>query len=427
MDLSKNELLEKLDTISSRYGEVVAIKEKMNSFVPEDIYIRQVELPAFPEAEGGEVDTAKFMNNVDHKDDSGSGFIRAYERTYAVPKPPKEPKEPKFEEPKKPIGLLLLYVAAALAALTAVMQVGNFVLEIFTFSLDWGDLFTLVFAVLAAIVAGGLFIGSLFMKISYRKKVNRARVAFDLEQKPMKDEYNEKLSQYEYDMQMYRQKEQDYIDAYWAWRTIYLEHLDEEERVKAQLEIDRQEAVKQIEENELVPAKARLDEVNDLLSEKYLPAVDKIIELIKNGRADTLKEAINLYEEILYKEKQLELEKEKEQRKEYIQMLQLLAEQRRYEREMEIRRMQELEREMEEERRRNEEERRHREQMEFLEKQEANRQAEARRAEARRQHEETAAMYRDYHATHRQCQSCANMTHCRMAFQRSNCASYVPK
>ena len=427
MDLSKNELLEKLDTISSRYGEVVAIKEKMNSFVPEDIYIRQVELPAFPEAEGGEVDTAKFMNNVDHKDDSGSGFIRAYERTYAVPKPPKEPKEPKFEEPKKPIGLLLLYVAAALAALTAVMQVGNFVLEIFTFSLDWGDLFTLVFAVLAAIVAGGLFIGSLFMKISYRKKVNRARVAFDLEQKPMKDEYNEKLSQYEYDMQMYRQKEQDYIDAYWAWRTAYLEHLDEEERVKAQLKIDRQEAVKQFEENELVPAKARLDEVNDLLSEKYLPAVDKIIELIKNGRADTLKEAINLYEEILYKEKQLELEKEKEERKEYIQMLQLLAEQRRYEREMEIRRMQELEREMEEERRQNEEERRHREEMELLEKQESNRQAESRREESRRKHEETAAMYRDYHATHRQCQSCANMTHCRMAFQRSNCASYRPK
>lgn len=419
MDLSKNELLEKLDTISSRYGEVVAIKEKMNSFVPEDIYIRQVELPDFPEAEGGEADTANFKNNVDHKDDSGSGFIRAYERTYAVPKPPKEPKEPKFEEPKKPIGLLLLYVATALAALTAAMQVGNFVLEIFTFSLDWRDLFTLVFAALAAIVAGGFFIGSLFMKKSYREKVNRARIAFDLEQKPMKDEYNEKLSQYEYDMQVYRQKEQDYIDAYWAWRTIYLEHLDEEERVKAQLEIDRQEAVKQIEENELAPAKARLDEVNDLLSEKYLPAINKLIELIKSGRADTLKEAINLYEEILYKEKQLELEKEKEERKEYIQMLQLLAEQRRHERKMEIRRMLELEREIEEERRQEEERHRRWEEEERREKEE--------KEERARQDRERWDKAQERHNTVIQCNSCARRSGCRVPYTRPNCASYLPK
>ncbi|MBO5091746.1 MAG: hypothetical protein J6C61_04630 [Clostridia bacterium] len=427
MDLSKNEVLEKLDTISSRYGEVVAIKKKMNSFVPNDIYARQVEVPDFPEAEGGEANTMTFKSTVDHTDESGADFMRVYETLYKLPPEPKEPEKQKFVAPQKPIILLILYVVTTIAALAGIINFFNFALEILTFSLDWGDLFTLVISVFALIIAGAVFIGSIFVKKAHKEKEKAARTEFEKKQQDIIDAYNEKLNQHKREVEAYRQKEQDYIDAYWVWRTVYIEHLDEEERVKAQLEIDRQAAVKEIEKTELVPAQEALNEANDLISEEYLPVIDKLISLIKSGRADSLKEAINLHEEILFKERELRLEREKEERRQYEAMLRLAAEQARHEAEMEFQREQEAQRQAEERYRRQEDERRHREEMELLEKQESNRQAEARREESRRKHEETAAMYRDYHATHRQCQSCANMTHCRMAFQRSNCASYVPK
>lgn len=57
-------------------------------------------------------------------------------------------------------------------------------------------------------------------------------------------------------------------------------------------------------------AKIEDDYPDEYIGEKYYPDLDEIIELIKSGRADTIKEAINLFEEIKYKERQLEIQRE---------------------------------------------------------------------------------------------------------------------
>ena len=254
-----------------------------------------------------------------------------------------------------------------------------------------------------------------------------AKERFENEQVLVMEKYSEELRKHQEELDLYREREQAFLSEYLDWREAYLEHLNEEEGIKAQLEIDKGLLIKELEESELEPALAKLNEANDLTSEEYLPVIDKLISLIKSGRADSLKEAINLHEEILFKERELRLEREKEERRQYEAMLRLAAEQALHEAEMEFQREQEAQRQAEERYRRQEDERRHREEMELLEKQESSRQAESRREESRRQHDQSIAMYRERNATHRQCNSCANVGRCRVAFQRANCASFVPK
>ena len=422
MSLEKSELIEKLGVISARYKDVMNVRNKMGGFVPEDIYIRQIVVPEFPTPPGGESAKERLWNEVNHSgtdEETINSLTWQYEGAHRVPQPPEEPANEPFSKPGKPASISILLGVAVMAVIAAVLY---FFINFSAF-LEGGFETIIQTIICSAIVVGAvvLFISSFIASIKYKKKVKIARTEFEQNQENLANKYREELSQYEYDIAAFRQAEQEYINEYWVWRSFYLEHLAEEERVREQLAIDREEALKVIEENELIPAEARLDEANDILSGKYLIYIDTLISLISNGRADTLKEAINLHEEILYRES-LEIEREimEEQRRRE-------EEERRFAEERKMLERQEQARQEEEGYRRHLERCRQREEARERELQEYSQQEKARREESRRKHEETAAMYRDYHATQRQCQSCANMTHCRMAFQRSNCASYVPK
>lgn len=88
--------------------------------------------------------------------------------------------------------------------------------------------------------------------------------------------------------------------------------------LKKKKEADRQEKIAKIETayREKI-AEIERDYPDEYIGEKYYYYLDEIIELIKSGRADTVKEAINLFEEMKYKERQLEIQREKNQKIEY--------------------------------------------------------------------------------------------------------------
>ena len=68
----------------------------------------------------------------------------------------------------------------------------------------------------------------------------------------------------------------------------------------------------QIDQEEYQPLLAKMEEENDgTIGEKYYPKLKKIIEFLKNGQADTIKEALHLLEDTKYKDKQFKLEKKK--------------------------------------------------------------------------------------------------------------------
>ena len=428
--MNKNELIDKLNLIAECYDESCAVRERIKSIVPEDNYQRNVVVPEFPDVDGNLTSKHLLKSTIEHKsEDVIKSAKLAYKSVCPLPKEPRAQEKETFKKPSKPV---LLTTFSSLTIVGVIISLFFFAGSIFSLgSISPETLWTipviialgLFFAFLSAIFLMAFFVVLIINTI----KVRHAQAKFNEEQKSKEEMYKEQLSQYQEELDAYKEKEQAFLNKYLAWREVYLEHLDEEARISAQLEIDKKALMNEMEERELAPVLAKLNEVNDLTSEEYLPVVGKLASFIQSGRADNLKEAINLYEENLYKERQLQLEREKEERRQYEELLRLAAEQSRHEEQMRLLQEQEAQRQAEERYRRQEEERRHREEMELLEKQESNRQAEARREEARRQHDESIAMYRERNATQRQCNSCANVGRCRVAFQRANCASFVPK
>ena len=137
-----------------------------------------------------------------------------------------------------------------------------------------------------------------------------------------------------------------------------------------------------------------------------------------------LKEALNLYEEILYKERQLQFEKEKEEQRQYEELLRRRDAERRHREEMEFLEEQEYQRQREEERRRADLERHHRDEMKLREQEERNRHFEA----VSRSHSTgSSTSQSDQRSTSRQCNTCAYNGRCSMAYTRPNCASYRPR
>ena len=218
---------------------------------------------------------------------------------------------------------------------------------------------------------------------------------------------------------------------YQAWREIYIQSVNEEAYILDKLEADRVSAVKKIYEERYTPAVAALNETNDLITDEYLPVLNVIIDLLKSGRADDLKEAINLFEDIVYRERQLALEREKEEQRRLEEEQRRRDEERRHREDMQFRKDQERQRQREEERRQQDAERRHREEMDQRERQERDRQnEERRRADEERRRADRAELDRkqeEERNTRDQCNRCAQNSHCSMAFRRPNCASFRPR
>lgn len=427
MSLSKDQLIERLGEISSRYDEVVAIREKMDRLVLDDNYQRKVILPDFPKKDCPI--NKSLIKTIDHTSpESATKNVQAiYEKEITPPKKPQEPKKEVFKAPSKPSAIGGLKALAGFALAVCIFFLLGSACSNVSETTAWTIPIMYIIAGIALVVSGVSLVISLIAQSDSLKKEKIAHDEFDREQEAILDKYNEQLSRYEDELEKYKQGERAFLNEYLEWREIYLEHLDEEKQIKALMEEDKQKARREIEANELLPALALLHEENDLVADEYLSAISQIKALIQNGRADSLKEAINLYEELLYKERQLTLMKEQEEQRQRQEEIRRQEEQQRHNEEMMLLRAQEYQRQLEESYRRQEQERRHREEMERLEQQELARQRKEKSEEARRQHDATAAMYAENRALHRQCNSCANMSHCSMAFRRPNCASYKPK
>ena len=402
MSLEKSELLEKLGVISERYKDVCTVKQKMDSFVPEDIYIRQVEVPDFPDANGDKNAQLILAKDVEHSSaEAGTSVQQVYERVFPVPT---EPIKKEFKKKDAPKGLgcaaVIALGVAIFFALGGIFGSGSAEL------LAWARPIIFTIAGVCVGIFGILLVANFVVIGIFNKKEDNRKIELE-------EQYKQAYQNYEYELYEYRQKEQAFFDAYWDWRTIFLEAVEEEERVAAQLEIDRQEAVAEIERTEFAPLKEKLDEVNDLVSDKYLPYIDKIKALINDGRASNVQEAVNIIEREIEAARALQatlksFEESMERISEETDRIfeeQRQRQQERYELEMEMRREEERRREWEEKDR--------------LYK-------ESREAEIR-ESKERWAKAQERHNTVIQCNSCARRIDCRVPFTRPNCPSYLPK
>ncbi len=427
MDSNTKELIEKLETISALYKDVLAINQKKNSFVPKDEYERSIAVPDFPEVEEGEKDKSILMKAVEHKGESAEHLMGAAHKELYAPKEPVKPEKKKFiaktdakaKDKENRLGCLS-FLAIGISIfffLAGLINLGQLNSEI-------GWTIPVIFAI--SFMSAGAFVA--FKIASYLAKKKRQiseelkRKEFNSEQNAIEEAYKEKLIDHERLMAIYNQKQEAFLTEYSAWRKIYLAHLEEEAKINDLLEKDRQAEIARINKDELAPALEKLNEINDIITDEYLPSIDKIISLIKSGRASNLKESLNLYEDILYRERQLQLEKEREEQRRYEEMLRREDERQRHEDEMRFREAQEYHRQKEEERRREDAERHHREEMKLREHQERNRLNEQSRFGASPQHSDSGQR-----SLSRQCNTCAHNGHCSMAYSRPNCASYRPR
>ena len=429
--LQKNELLTKLEKIRKLYNETLSIQEEMDNFVPEDCYDRKVVVPEFPGEYENEQVREVWKNTLDHTEDDAIEIAKALHIKFIGPKEPEKPVKTEFKEREdqtlkaKQIGFgCLSYIAAAISAfffLGALVGVDENTRDTLPVILGIAITFAAAFAVLTLV--------QLYAKKSIADKIKEEKAAHDRQQAAIMADYAQKRQAFEYKNKEYKVKLQKFLEDYAAWREIYLESVAEEEQIEEQLEADRVAAVEKIYEERYAPVQAALDETNDLITQKYLPALDIIIDLLRSGRADDLKEAINLFEDIVYRERQLALEREMEEQHRQ-------DEERHHREQMEFQQAQEYQRQREEQQRQKDAERHHQEQMKFQQDQERQRQREEqqRQQNAERQRREEMSKQRDMErkqesAAQAQCRACANVGHCNMSIHNKtpNCTGFRPR
>ena len=125
--------------------------------------------------------------------------------------------------------------------------------------------------------------------------------------------YQIELEKYE----KYRRKRHAYNERVKEHEKIVKKHKEEEEKIKDKICEEVEKIQNEIRKKEYDPIWNELCEKSkDVLSEEYFDDIYTIIELMENGRADSIKEAINLFEQIKHREKQLELERERMEKEE---------------------------------------------------------------------------------------------------------------
>ncbi len=435
MGFVKEELLIKLEAISRLHKKAIAIKEKMNNFEPEDNYERKVEVPEFPLDVNNKYDEGVLnilVYDVEHTADDAMEYISKYYDSAYHPKKPAEFKKPTYKGADTKTSL------EKQRKLRLISNIGLGVSIFFLLGAIVGTSDTpeaLPAILIIALLGAAAFVGGKFLGKKEKEAENRleaeAKAEYDREIVKLEQQYNNTIKLYEDECNNYIPVREAFFKEYTDWREVYLESLKEEAEIEELLEKDRQAAVEKINDEEFMPVLNDLAELNDLVTEEYLPALDVIIDLLRSGRADDLKEAINLYEDIVYRERQLQLEREKEAQRRREEEFRRQDEERRYQEDKAFREQQERQRQYEEERRERESERRHQEEMKQREQQERNRQREEqRRLDDERRKRDRAELDRkreEDRATRHQCNTCALCGNCSMSFRRPNCASYRPR
>ena len=358
MSMPKNELITKLEEISALYANTVAIQSQMDDFTPEDHYDRQVVVPQFPGEYKSEKERNAWKELIGHDEEDAVQIMdMAYERVHC----PKEPAKPNIgKRPenthdtanalKKKLGCLP--IVAAFVAVCSLISGGLFSGEAGTII---GNL----------VIIGACAVAVLFFLKKYKsaqqadEEVTKVMIKnYDESKQEAEEKYEQDMNIYQTERTAYILSKGDFLEEYTAWREIYLDHLREEAEIEEKLEADRIAGVNRIYEEQYVPAQKKLEESNDLITAEYLPVLHIIIELIKSGRADDLKEAVNLYEELVYRERQLQLQREQEEQRRYEEEQRRRDEERRYQEEKQFREDQERQRRYDAEQQRREEERR---------------------------------------------------------------------
>lgn len=431
MSLSKKDLIRKLQAISALHKKAVSIQNKMNNFVLEDNYKRKINVPVFPGKYEDEDDREILESSVDHTDDDAIEQMgNAYDELYH-PKKPEIPRKPVYSEPnvqgiknKESKFGCLSYLAIGIAgffALGSIVGVDE----------STADTRPVILTIAALGVVAFIVLKLLLKKLKAEKdKINaEARAKYDSEIAEIDAKYNAALKAYETECEAYRPVRQSFLDEYSSWRDIYLESVEEEEEISEKLEVERQAAVEKIKAEEFMPVFADLDELNDLVSMEYLFVLDDIIDLISSGRADDIKEAINLYEEIKYRERQLELEREKEEQRAREAELQRQDEERRHREDMRFRESQERQRRYEEKQRRSDEERRQREEKAEALRRESQERERIRREEYKDHMSRIERERKQRDAGQAQCRACINAGRCNMSIHNDapTCAGFRPR
>lgn len=358
MGMPKNELITKLEEISALYANTVAIQSQMDDFTPEDHYDRQVVVPQFPGEYKSEKERNAWQELIGHDEEDAVQIMdMAYERVHC----PKEPAKPNIgKRPenthdtanalKKKLGWLP--IVAAFVAVCSLISGGLFSGEAGTII---GNL----------VIIGACAVAVLFFLKKYKsaqqadEEVTKVMIKnYDESKREAEEKYEQDMNIYQTERTAYILSKGDFLEEYTVWREIYLDHLREEAEIAEKLEADRIAGVNRIYEEQYVPAQKKLEESNDLITAEYLPVLHIIIELIKSGRADDLKEAVNLYEELVYRERQLQLQREQEEQRRYEEEQRRRDEERRYQEEKQFREDQERQRRYDAEQQRREEERR---------------------------------------------------------------------
>lgn len=433
MSVPKNELIEKLEEISALYADTVDIRSRMADYAPEDRYDRRVVVPQFPGEYKSEDERDAWQELIGHDEDNAVEIMdKAYKHIYC-PKEPAKPnvgKRPENEHVaantlKSKMGCLP--IVAAFVAVCSLISGGLFA----------GDTGTVIgnLVILAVCAVAVLFF---FNKYKNAQKEDEELTEvliknFDESMKEAEEKYEQDMNVYKTQHSAYLLSKSDFLEAYAAWREIYLDHLNEEAEIEVKLEADRMAGVNSIYEEQFVPAQKKLEACNDLVTEEYLPALSIIIDLIRSGRADDLKEAINLYEDLLYRERQLQLQREQEEQRRYEEEQRRQDEERRHREEMQFREEQERQRRYEEEQRRNDEERRRREETRAREAEARSREYQEKERIRKEQHKELMNRL-DQESKQRsagaaQCRACAHAGRCNMSIHNNapTCTGFTPR
>ncbi|MBE7092511.1 MAG: hypothetical protein E7365_04975 [Clostridiales bacterium] len=222
--------------------------------------------------------------------------------------------------------------------------------------------------------------------------------------------FSEAKANYITESEKYNEEHNLFLSKFVDWRKEVKLYVEEENEISQKIEKEKADTIEKINNEEYIPACEKLVEFNDLLPQDYLPAINQIIELLENNRADNLKEAINLYEDIVFRQEQ-------EEQRQYEEEIRRQDEERRYQEEKSFREQQERQRQREEKRRFDAEEK-------FRQTQEYNRQREAKAMldEERRKNNLAAS------SRVKRCHACANQNHCRIKNLDSayNCTGFRP-
>lgn len=265
MNLTKNESLAKLKLINNLYKELKKVKLEMDNVEVPDNYIRQ--------------------NKLIDKPNCPTKVLNPGNKIY--------PNETDFFPNKLYKNLLIIFGLLCLLLILLLFDVHNIIFIIIDIQLLLSYFICLLIYIYYLIKGKKEY-------ISYCEDID---ISYDIKKKKF-DKYIDEYVEYQSELNEYN--------------VALQKVMEEEQSIKSVLEEEKNKIVENIKvrKYELLDKKLK-NEAKEFINEKYFEELPLIIQLIEDGRADTIKEAINLLENIRYQQicydlecKRIEIENE---------------------------------------------------------------------------------------------------------------------